>query len=236
MYSDQPTKPSSDVTFRKVKSRQPALQCRSSILAMRMARLSPALPTLMLASAGGRPPADKVPCENRLHDGAPLAKRPACEAPAAAAASPAPRCRRTTRMAAIEPIPYPDAKLRRILATVRTIALVGASPNWNRPSYFVMKYLQGKGYRVIPVNPGQAGQTLLGERVYASLRDLPPDLAEQIDMIDMFRPSSEAPDIVADAIAIGAPVLWMQLGIRNDEAAAAAAEAGIEVIMNRCPK
>src|SRR4051812_48102125 len=133
-------------------------------------------------------------------------------------------------------IPYSDQQIRQILERVKTIALVGASSNWNRPSYFVMKYLQGKGYRVIPVNPGIAGQELLGETVYASLRDIPPDLAEQIDMVDMFRPASEAPDIVADAIAIGAPVLWMQLGIRNDEAAETAEKAGIEVIMNRCPK
>src|SRR5438552_14187382 len=110
--------------------------------------------------------------------------------------------------------------------------MVGASSNWNRPSYFVMKYLQGKGYRVIPVNPGIAGQQLLGETVYASLRDIP----EPIDMVDVFRPSAETPPIVEDAIAIGAPVVWMQLGIRNDEAAAAAEKAGIEVIMNRCPK
>src|SRR3954447_1773822 len=135
-----------------------------------------------------------------------------------------------------DPILYSDAQIRSILERVRTIALVGASSNWNRPSYFVMKYLQDKGYRVIPVNPGIAGQELLGETVYASLRDIPPDLAEQIDMVDMFRPASEAPDIVADAIAIGAPVLWMQLGIRNDEAAETAEKAGIEVIMNRCPK
>src|SRR5215213_2698619 len=117
-------------------------------------------------------------------------------------------------MADLEPIPYSDQQIRRILEHVRTIAMVGASSNWNRPSYFVMKYLQGKGYRVIPVNPGIAGQELLGETVYASLRDLPPGLAEKIDMVDMFRPASEAPDIVADAIAIGAPVVWMQLGIR----------------------
>src|SRR3954466_14942041 len=139
-------------------------------------------------------------------------------------------------MARLEPIPYPDQQIRQILERVKTIALVGASSNWNRPSYFVMKYLQGKGYRVIPVNPGIAGQELLGETVYASLRDLPPDLAEQIDMVDMFRPASEAPGIVEDAIAIGAPILWMQLGIRNDEAPAPAQKAGIEVIMNRCPK
>jgi O-acetylhomoserine (thiol)-lyase len=135
-----------------------------------------------------------------------------------------------------DPLPYSDAQIRSILERVKTIALVGASSNWNRPSYFVMKYLQGKGYRVIPVNPGIAGQELLGETVYASLRDLPPDLADQIDMVDMFRPASEAPKIVEDAIAIGAPVVWMQLGIRNDEAAAAAEAAGIEVVMDRCPK
>ncbi len=135
-------------------------------------------------------------------------------------------------MSAIEPIPYPDAKLRRILSTVRTIALVGASANWNRPSYFVMKYLQGKGYRVIPVNPGLAGQELLGERVYASLRDIP----DKIDMVEVFRASDQVPPIVDDAIAIGAPVVWMQLGVRNDAAAARAEAAGIEVVMNRCPK
>ena len=139
-------------------------------------------------------------------------------------------------MADLEPIPYSDRKIRRILETVRTIAMVGASSNWNRPSYFVMKYLQGKGYRVIPINPGIAGQELLGEQVYASLRDLPPDVAEQVDMVDVFRPSAEAPQIVEDAISIGAPMVWMQLGIRNDEAAAKAEAAGIEVIMNRCPK
>ncbi len=135
-------------------------------------------------------------------------------------------------MTATDAIPYSDAKLRRILSTVRTIAMVGASTNWNRPSYFVMKYLQGKGYRVIPVNPSAAGQELQGELVYASLRDVP----EPIDMVDIFRPSNAVPPIVEDAIAIGAKVVWMQLGIRNDEAAARAEAAGIEVVMNRCPK
>src|SRR5579863_4363180 len=135
-------------------------------------------------------------------------------------------------MSQLEPIPYPDAQIRAILQRVKTIAMVGASSNWNRPSYFVMKYLQGKGYRVIPINPGIAGQELLGEKVYASLRDIP----EKIDMVDVFRPAREAPDIVEAAIAIGAPIVWMQLGIRNDEAAARAEAAGIEVIMNRCPK
>src|SRR6185437_4059531 len=136
------------------------------------------------------------------------------------------------QMADLEPIPYSDAKIRSILERVRTIALVGASPNWNRPSYFVMKYLQSKGYRIIPVNPGLAGQTLLGEKVYASLRDIP----EPVDMVDVFRSSREVPPIVDDAIAIDAKVVWMQLGVRNDAAAAAAEQAGIEVIMNRCPK
>ena len=135
-------------------------------------------------------------------------------------------------MVDLEPIPYSDAKIRSILERVRTIALVGASPNWNRPSYFVMKYLQGKGYRVIPVNPAIAGKTMLGETAYASLSDIP----EKVDMVDMFRAAREAPGVVADAIAIGAKVVWMQLGIRNDEAAACAEAAGIEVIMNRCPK
>ena len=135
-------------------------------------------------------------------------------------------------MSGLEPIPYSDAQLRAILERVRTIAMVGASPNWNRPSYFVMKYLQNKGYRVIPVNPGIAGQTLLGEKAYASLRDIP----EPVDMVDVFRAAREAPVIVDDAISIGAKVVWMQLGIRNDEAAAKAEAAGIQVVMNRCPK
>jgi O-acetylhomoserine (thiol)-lyase len=135
-------------------------------------------------------------------------------------------------MTAIDPIPYSDAKIRRILSTVRTIAMVGASSNWNRPSYFVMKYLQGKGYRVIPVNPGTAGQEQLGEKIYASLRDIP----DKIDMVDIFRASDQVEPIVEDAIAIGAKVVWMQLGVRNDEAAARAEATGIEVVMNRCPK
>jgi O-acetylhomoserine (thiol)-lyase len=131
-----------------------------------------------------------------------------------------------------EPIAYSDAKLRAILQRVRVIAMVGASAHWNRPSYFVMKYLQGKGYRVIPVNPGIAGQTLLGEKVYASLKEIP----EPVDMVDVFRASDQVPPVVEDVIAIGAKVLWMQLGVRNDAAAARAEAAGIEVVMNRCPK
>src|SRR5215471_20032439 len=103
-----------------------------------------------------------------------------------------------------ETIAYSDAKLRAILQRVRVIALVGASPHWNRPSYFVLKYLQGKGYRVIPVNPGIAGQMLLGEKAFGSLRDIP----EPVDMVDIFRPAREATGIVEDAIVIGAKVVW----------------------------
>src|SRR5215210_8351052 len=105
-------------------------------------------------------------------------------------------------MSDLKPIPYSDAQIRAILERVKTIAMVGASSNWNRPSYFVMKYLQGKGYRVIPINPGIAGQELLGEKVYASLHEIPAEIAEQIDMVDVFRPAGETPGIVEDSIAI----------------------------------
>ena len=127
---------------------------------------------------------------------------------------------------------YPDAKIRGILQRTRTIAVVGASANWNRPSTFVMKYMQGKGYRCIPVNPGLAGQTLAGETVYASLRDIP----GPVDLVDIFRAPEHVGPIVDDAIAIGAKVVWMQLGVRNDAAAAKAEAAGIEVVMDRCVK
>lgn len=126
---------------------------------------------------------------------------------------------------------YPDSLIRRILSEVRTIAMVGTSANWNRPSYFAMKYLQRKGYRVIPVNP-KAGDTVLGETVYPGLADI----LEPIDMVDVFRNSEAAGAIADEAIAAGAKVLWMQLGVRNDEAAARAEAAGLTVIMNRCPK
>ncbi len=127
---------------------------------------------------------------------------------------------------------YSTQYLRSILREVRTIAMVGASPNWNRPSYFVMKYLQSKGYRVIPVNPQAAGQEILGEKVYADLSDVP----EPIDMVDIFRRSEAVGPIVEAAIAKGAKVVWMQIGVRNDAAAARAEAAGLRVVMNRCPK
>ena len=129
---------------------------------------------------------------------------------------------------------YDDAYLRGILRGVKTIAMVGASPNWNRPSYFAMTYLQGKGYRVIPVNPGAAGQTILKETVYAGLADVP----VPVDMVDIFRNSEAAAGVVDEALALPVrpKVIWMQLGVRNDAAAAKAEAAGIQVVMNRCPK
>ncbi len=127
---------------------------------------------------------------------------------------------------------YTDQYLRGILERVRTIAMVGASPHWNRPSYFAMKYLQDKGFRVIPVNPRARGQTILGETVYGTLAEIP----GPVDMVDVFRNSAAAGPLAGQAIAIGAKVLWMQLGVRNDEAAATAEAAGLQVVMNRCPK
>ena len=134
-------------------------------------------------------------------------------------------------MSTAEPIHYDDAKLRRILSNAHTIAMVGASSNRDGPSYHVMEYLQRKGYRVIPVNPN-AGNELLGERVYPTLRDIP----DKVDMVDLFRASDAVAPIVDDAIAVDAKVVWMQLGVRDDQAAAKAEAAGIEVIMDRCPK
>ncbi len=129
---------------------------------------------------------------------------------------------------------YSDAYIRGILNTVKTIAMVGISPKDNRPSYFAFKYLLERGYRMIPVNPGQAGKEILGQKVYAKLADIP----EPIDMIDIFRASPYALPVVEEAIALKArpQVIWMQLGIRNDAAAAKAEAAGMKVVMNRCPK
>ena len=129
---------------------------------------------------------------------------------------------------------YPADYIRGILQDVKVIALVGASANEVRPSYLVMKYLQGKGYEVIPVNPGLAGQVLLGQTVYGSLKDIP----KPIDMVDIFRNSDAAGAIVDEAMALRPKpsVIWMQLTVRNDEAAARAEAVGLKVVMNRCPK
>lgn len=127
---------------------------------------------------------------------------------------------------------YDNSYILGILRSCKTIAMVGASANWNRPSFFAMKYLQEKGFRVIPVNPGAAGQEILGENVYASLKEIP----DKVDMVDCFRNAEAIPAIAEDAIAIGAKVLWMQLGIRNEAAAARAEAAGLKVVMDRCPK
>jgi uncharacterized protein len=127
---------------------------------------------------------------------------------------------------------YTDAYLHEVLTTVRSLAVVGLSPNWNRPSFFVAKYLQGKGYRILPVNPAAAGQTILGEACVATLADL----TEVPEMVDVFRNAEAAGPITDEAIRIGAKVVWMQIGVRNNAAAARAEAAGLRVVMNRCPK
>jgi hypothetical protein len=126
---------------------------------------------------------------------------------------------------------YPDDYLRGILESVRTIAVVGASPRRERPSHRVMAYLQRRGYRTIPVNPNAAGGTINGERCYASLAEVP----EPVDMVDVFRRPEFAGGVVDEAITVGAKVVWMQLGVRDDAVAARAEAAGLEVVMNRCP-
>lgn len=127
---------------------------------------------------------------------------------------------------------YDDSYIKGILADTRTIAMVGASTGWNRPSYFAMKYLQTKGFRVIPVNPRVAGETLLGETVVAGLADI----EEAVDMVDIFRNSAAAGPITDEAIAIGAKIVWMQFTVINPDAARRAEAAGLRVVMNRCPK
>jgi predicted CoA-binding protein len=129
---------------------------------------------------------------------------------------------------------YHDPYIRGILNAVKSIAMVGFSPKENRPSYFAFKYLMERGYRMIPVNPGQAGKEVLGRRIYARLSDIP----EPVDMVDIFRGPQHALAIVVEALKLKpAPqVIWMQLGVRNDEAAAKAEAAGVKVVMNRCPK
>ena len=131
---------------------------------------------------------------------------------------------------------YTDDLVAAVLGAVRTIALVGASATTSRPSYFVLKYLVAKGYRVIPVNPALAGQEIAGQRVAPSLAAL----EAPVDMIDIFRNADAALDVVREAIPLkaklGLKVIWIQLGVRNDIAAAEAEAAGLQVIMNRCPK
>ncbi len=129
---------------------------------------------------------------------------------------------------------YPEAYIRRILATVKRVAIVGASANPARPSFFVVKYLTEKGYEVLPINPGLAGQTIAGLPVYASLAAVP----GPIDMVDVFRNAEAAMGVVDEALALSPlpKVIWMQLGVRNDAAAAKAEAAGVMVVMDRCPK
>jgi predicted CoA-binding protein len=131
---------------------------------------------------------------------------------------------------------YSDQYIADILGDARVIAMVGASATTNRPSYFAMKYLLAKGYRVVPVNPSLAGKEILGQRVYASLAEVP----APVDIVDIFRSSQAALEVTREAIAqkdrLGIKVVWMQLGVRNEAAAAEAEAAGLKVVMNRCPK
>ncbi len=127
---------------------------------------------------------------------------------------------------------YSDDYIREILKSNRSFAIVGASANTVRPSYFVLKYLLEKEYKVIPVNPGLTGKEILGQKVYKNLKKI----QKPIDIVDIFRSSEAALEITKEAIEIGAKVVWMQLGVRNDDAAALAEAAGLQVVMNRCPK
>jgi predicted CoA-binding protein len=122
------------------------------------------------------------------------------------------------------------SSLRRILKENRVVAVVGLSASWHRPSYFAAKYMLEHGYRVIPVNPQY--QEVLGQKCYASLRDIP----EKVDLVDVFRKTADVMPVAEDAIAIGARVLWQQLGVRNEEADAKARAAGLETVMDRCVK
>jgi uncharacterized protein len=135
-----------------------------------------------------------------------------------------------TAAKAIDHDAYPASYLRDILARARTIAVVGASPDPWRASYGVSGYLKRKGYRIVPINPTALGQSVHGEPCRASLREL----LEPIDLVDIFRRPDAVPEAVEDAIAIGTPAIWMQLGIRNDAACARAEAAGLAVVMNRC--
>lgn len=131
---------------------------------------------------------------------------------------------------------YDDALIKSILRSTKTIAMIGASGNDMRPSYFAMMYLLAKGYVVHPINPTMAGKKILGQTVYASLKDVP----APVDMVDIFRTADAAPGIVKEALEekdrLGVRVIWMQLGVISEEAAALAREAGLTVVMDRCPK
>ena len=122
--------------------------------------------------------------------------------------------------------------LRRILRENHVIAMVGLSADWYRPSYFAAKYLQEHGYRVIPVNPRYAGKTVLGEPCFANLREIP----DRVEVVDVFRRSEDVPPVAEEAIAVGAKVLWQQIGVKNQAAAAKARDAGLDVVMDRCMK
>jgi uncharacterized protein len=131
---------------------------------------------------------------------------------------------------------YSDELIKSVLRSTKVIAMVGASGNEMRPSYFAMKYLLDKGFTVIPINPGMAGKTILGQAVYASLKDVP----APVDMVDIFRAADAAPGIVREALGekdrLGIKTIWMQLGVVSEEAAALAQGAGLTVVMDRCPK
>ena len=122
--------------------------------------------------------------------------------------------------------------LRRLLRENHVIAVVGLSGDWFRPSYFAAKYLQEHGYRIVPVNPRYAGRSILGERCFAGLREI----TDKVDVVDVFRKTEDVPPIAEDAIAIGAKVLWQQIGVKNEAAAAAARSADLETVMDRCMK
>ena len=132
---------------------------------------------------------------------------------------------------ALAPLTYPDELILGILRTVRTIAMVGASPNWNRPSYFAMRYLQRKGYRVIPVNPRALGEEILGEQVYPDLKSIP----FPVDVVDVFRRSESAGEFADQAVAVGAGGVWFQMGVMDEAAFRRATEAGMPMVMDVCP-